>query len=147
MGWFNQPENQWLEDVFPIELVPFHGHVILPECVCVFGVFLENPLFVEYLGIVFPQTSASAPGWKQLGVATTQWSLGGAVVTPTQGFLKVDCIEAAEIGHTTKRRSLQPLKEVKNAMTFVEFTCIFLFFDCWLVKHVVRLDFQMTTDS
>ena len=27
------PENQWLEDVFPIEIVPFRGHVSLRGCI------------------------------------------------------------------------------------------------------------------
>ena len=27
------PENQWLEDVFPTEIVPFRGHVSFPGCI------------------------------------------------------------------------------------------------------------------
>ena len=26
------PKNQWLEGVFPIEIVPFRGHVSFPGC-------------------------------------------------------------------------------------------------------------------
>ena len=26
------PENQWLEDLFPIEIVPFWGHVSFQGC-------------------------------------------------------------------------------------------------------------------
>ena len=28
------PEDYWLEDVFPIELVPFWGHVSFQGCIC-----------------------------------------------------------------------------------------------------------------
>ena len=51
------PENGWLEDVFPIEIVPFRGHVSFREC------NLENYLYpTQIQGL--PGNITRTRGWK-----------------------------------------------------------------------------------
>ena len=60
------PENQWLEDVFPIEIVPFRGDVSFQGCIICWGVDgkiqcvleLERLIGVRYF---WPPLEASQP--------------------------------------------------------------------------------------
>ena len=47
------PENQWLEDVFPIKLVPFRGHSLVSGwCIHLFCCSIAG-VFVGSVGISF----------------------------------------------------------------------------------------------